>query len=190
VGVQDVNNVTALACFDELDQCLKDDSCDERQHTFPSARQAEKKNFSPRHREANARKDDLHQLSTEIAKSHGIVKTDKLKVGNMTASAAGSVEEPGRNVKKSGLNRSILEAGKSLRGRRGRSPRRQAGGHCHAHRVMRTIEDLAGLWTWRDRVRREFKPVEWRRSAGAVLTGLDTTEDASNAAEPQLRRRA
>jgi hypothetical protein len=145
-----------------------------------------------RHREANAREDDLHQLSTEIAKSHGIVKIDKLKVRNMTASAAGSVEQPGRNVKaKSGLNRSILEAGKSLRGRRGRSPRPQAGGHCHAHRVMRTIEeDRAGLWIWRDRVRREFKPVEWRWSAGAVSKGLDTTEDASNAAEPQLRRRA
>jgi hypothetical protein len=79
---------------------------------------------------------------------------------------------------------------KSLRGMRGRSPRLQAGEHCHAYRVIRTIEDRAGLWTWRDRVRREFKPVEWRRSAGAVLKGLDMTEDASNAAEPQLRRHA
>jgi putative transposase len=65
-----------------------------------------------RHKEANARKDFLHQLSTEIAKSHGIVKMEKLKVRNMTASAAGSIEAPGKNVAaKSRLNRSILDQG-------------------------------------------------------------------------------
>ena len=65
-----------------------------------------------RGKEANARKDFLHQLSTEIAKSHGIVKIEKLKVRNMTASAAGSIEAPGKNVAaKSGLNRRILDQG-------------------------------------------------------------------------------
>jgi glycosyltransferase involved in cell wall biosynthesis len=60
-----------------------------------------------------------------------------------------------------------------------------------AYRVIReTIEDRAGLRAWGDRVRREFKPVEWSQSARAVLKVLDTTEDASNAAEPELRRRA
>jgi glycosyltransferase involved in cell wall biosynthesis len=60
-----------------------------------------------------------------------------------------------------------------------------------AYRVIReTIEDRAGLRAWRDRVRREFKPVEWSQSARAVLKVLDTTENASNAAEPELRRRA
>ena len=61
---------------------------------------------------ANARKDFLHKLSTTIAKNHGIVVVEKLKVRNMTASAKGTVEEPGRNVRqKSGLNRSILDQG-------------------------------------------------------------------------------
>jgi Putative transposase DNA-binding domain/Probable transposase/Helix-turn-helix domain len=65
-----------------------------------------------RHHEANARKDWLHQLSTEIATSHGIGKLEKLRIKNMSASAAGTVEEPGRNVAaKSGLNRSILDQG-------------------------------------------------------------------------------
>lgn len=41
----------------------------------------------------------------------------------------------------------------------------------------------------RDRVRREFKPVEWGQSVRAVWKLLDMTEDASNAAEPELRRR-
>jgi hypothetical protein len=59
-----------------------------------------------------------------------------------------------------------------------------------ADRVIRErIEDRLGLWAWRDRVRREFKPVEWSEAARAVLKGLDTTEEALNAAE-QLRRRA
>jgi putative transposase len=31
-----------------------------------------------RHKEANARKDYLHKLSTEIAQNHGIVKVEKI----------------------------------------------------------------------------------------------------------------
>ena len=37
---------------------------------------------------------------------------EKLRVRNMTASAKGTIEEPGKNVaQKSGLNRSILDQG-------------------------------------------------------------------------------
>jgi putative transposase len=60
--------------------------------------------------EANARKDFLHKETTKLAKSHGVYRLEKLRVRNMTASAAGTVEEPGKNVaQKSGLNRSILD---------------------------------------------------------------------------------
>lgn len=63
-------------------------------------------------RAANARKDYLHKISTEIAKSHGIVKIEKLRVRNMSASAKGTVENPGRNVaQKSRLNKAILDQG-------------------------------------------------------------------------------
>jgi glycosyltransferase involved in cell wall biosynthesis len=49
-----------------------------------------------------------------------------------------------------------------------------------AYRVIReTIEDRAGLRSWQDRVRCEFKPVEWSQSACAMLKMLDTVEDAS-----------
>jgi putative transposase len=59
-----------------------------------------------------ARKDFLHKTSTSIAKSHGVVVLEDLKVRNMTASAAGTVEAPGRNVRqKAGLNRAILDQG-------------------------------------------------------------------------------
>lgn len=63
-------------------------------------------------RVANARKDFLHKLSTTIAKNHGTVVVEALQVRNMSASAKGTVEEPGRNVRqKAGLNRSILDQG-------------------------------------------------------------------------------
>lgn len=61
-------------------------------------------------RVARRRKDALHKVTTAIAKSHGIVVIEDLKVRNMTASAKGTVEEPGTNVRqKAGLNRSLLD---------------------------------------------------------------------------------
>jgi putative transposase len=54
----------------------------------------------------------LHTLSFRLAKNHGLIAIEKLSLTNMTRSAAGTVEEPGKNVRaKSGLNRSILDAG-------------------------------------------------------------------------------
>lgn len=45
-----------------------------------------------------------------IANSHGVIVLEDLKVANMTASARGTVEAPGRNVRqKAGLNRSLLD---------------------------------------------------------------------------------
>jgi putative transposase len=61
---------------------------------------------------ANARRDYLHKTSTSISKNHAMVVVEDLQVSNMSRSAAGSVEYPGRNVKqKSGLNKSILDQG-------------------------------------------------------------------------------
>lgn len=65
-----------------------------------------------RSHEANARKDFLHKETSKLAKSHGVYRLEKLRVKNMTASAKGTVEEPGKNVRaKAGLNRSILDQG-------------------------------------------------------------------------------
>lgn len=61
---------------------------------------------------ANVRKDALHKATTAIAKNHGIVIVEALRVQNMTKSAKGTVESPGRNVAaKSGLNKAILDQG-------------------------------------------------------------------------------
>ena len=61
---------------------------------------------------SDIRKDYLQKLSTNITKSHGVVVIENLQIKNMTRSAKGTIENPGKNVKaKSGLNRSILQQG-------------------------------------------------------------------------------
>jgi putative transposase len=61
-------------------------------------------------RTARIRADWCHRASTDIASRFGSVAVEDLKIRNMTASAKGTVERPGRNVRqKAGLNRSILE---------------------------------------------------------------------------------
>lgn len=53
-----------------------------------------------------------HERTAEIAATHGVVVIEALKTRNMTASAKGTVAEPGRKVRqKAGLNRAILENG-------------------------------------------------------------------------------
>ena len=62
------------------------------------------------HKISNIRKDCLHKISNKISKNHAIVYVEDLKVANMTKSAKGTVEQPGKNVRqKSGLNRAILD---------------------------------------------------------------------------------
>ncbi len=61
---------------------------------------------------AHIRKDFLHKTSTHLCKSHAMIVVEDLKITNMSKSAKGTVEEPGKSVKaKSGLNRAILDQG-------------------------------------------------------------------------------
>jgi len=65
-----------------------------------------------RAREARIRRDFLNKLSTEIAKSHGVVVIERLDVVAMTRSAKGTAAAPGVNVaQKASLNRAILASG-------------------------------------------------------------------------------
>ncbi len=60
----------------------------------------------------NARLDYLHKASTTISKNHALVSIEDLKVRNMSKSAAGTTEQPGKSVRsKSGLNKAILDQG-------------------------------------------------------------------------------
>jgi putative transposase len=61
---------------------------------------------------ANVRSDFLHKTSTAISKNHAIVCIEDLQVQNMSKSAAGTADAPGKNVRaKAGLNKSILDQG-------------------------------------------------------------------------------
>ena len=56
------------------------------------------------------RKNFLHQISNTISKNHATVYVEDLQVKNMSKSAKGTVENPGKNIRqKSGLNRAILD---------------------------------------------------------------------------------
>ncbi|WP_372399759.1 transposase [Azospirillum sp. HJ39] len=56
------------------------------------------------------RQDGLHKATAAIARSYRLVVVEDLKVRNMTASAAGTVDQPGVNVSaKAGLNRAMLD---------------------------------------------------------------------------------
>jgi len=64
------------------------------------------------HHIANARKDAIHKITTELAKNHGLVVLEKLLIKYMTKSAKGTREAPGKNVRaKAGLNKAILRQG-------------------------------------------------------------------------------
>jgi len=61
------------------------------------------------------RRDALHKASTEISKNHAMIVMEKLGASRMSKSVKGTSEKHGINVKaKSGLNKSILDAGWSM----------------------------------------------------------------------------
>lgn len=63
------------------------------------------------HLVALRRESGLHQVSKRLTTGYTLIGLEDLAVAGMTASAAGTVEAPGKNVRqKAGLNRSILDA--------------------------------------------------------------------------------
>ncbi|GAB3846393.1 hypothetical protein GCM10027610_064390 [Dactylosporangium cerinum] len=58
------------------------------------------------------RLDHAHKTALWLVRHHDVIAHEGLRIGNMTRSASGTVEAPGTGVaQKSGLNRSILDAG-------------------------------------------------------------------------------
>ena len=133
-------------------------------------------------RVANARKDFLHKLSTTIAKNHGTVVVEALQVRSMSASAKGTVEEPGRNVRqKSGLNRSILDQGWRMF--------RTLLGYKLADRGGKLVEVPAAYTSQTCSVCGRVDPANRASQARFVCTACGHTENADiNAAKNILRR--
>ncbi|MGC8530385.1 MAG: RNA-guided endonuclease InsQ/TnpB family protein, partial [Leptospirillia bacterium] len=76
-------------------------------------RASARKKLARLHRKiADSRTDFLHKVSTAISQNHAVVVIEDLNVKGMSASASGTKECPGRNVRqKAGLNRSLLDQG-------------------------------------------------------------------------------
>jgi putative transposase len=63
-------------------------------------------------RETDRRKDWCEKTSTDIGRRFDVIRVEDLKIANMTRSAKGTAEQPGRNVRaKAGLNREISRSG-------------------------------------------------------------------------------
>lgn len=74
-----------------------------RQATMNAARLKQK--------EANRRKNTLHKASRHLVDNYDLIVHEDLKVSNMSRSAKGTLESPGRNVAaKSGLNDAIMDS--------------------------------------------------------------------------------
>jgi putative transposase len=59
---------------------------------------------------ANTRDCFLHQRSAQLARRYSLIAVEKLQLQHLTASAKGTQEQPGRQVKaKAGLNRALLD---------------------------------------------------------------------------------
>jgi putative transposase len=72
-----------------------------------------------RARERDRRTDWAEKVSTGIARRFDVIRVEDLQIRNMTRSAKGTRENPGRNVRaKAGLNRGILGSGWGLLVRR------------------------------------------------------------------------
>ncbi|MGH3860468.1 RNA-guided endonuclease InsQ/TnpB family protein [Actinokineospora sp.] len=66
-------------------------------------------------RETDRRKDWVEKTSTRLAREFDVIAVEDLKISNMTRSAKGTVDVPGRGVRqKAGLNRGILANGWGL----------------------------------------------------------------------------
>jgi putative transposase len=88
-------------------------------------------------READRRKDWCEQVSTGLARRFDVIRVEDLNIGNMTRSAKGTAESPGKNVRaKAGLNISRdpqvrLGAAGPPAGGQGPWPGREGAGRVH-----------------------------------------------------------
>jgi len=114
VTLSDDTQIEPLNAFRKLEKALRkaQQSLSRKQKFSKNWVKAKRKVARIHARIANARRDFLHKASTLISNSHAFIAVEDLKVKNMTKSAKGSKENPGKNVRaKSGLNKSILDQG-------------------------------------------------------------------------------
>ncbi len=97
-----------------LDKRIKKLQRRQAKRTVGSCKYRKTKHTIARHQRkiANTRRNDLRHIAMDITTTSTLVFLEDLKTKGMTASAKGTVENPGKNVKqKAGLNRVILKTG-------------------------------------------------------------------------------
>ena len=96
-------------------------------------------------KEASRRKDALHKLSRHLVDNNDVIVHERLKIANISRSAKGTVDKPGKNVAaKSGLNDAIQDSGWAM---------------------------LIAMITYKAEVRHEVARCEWtRRKEGRLMS--------------------
>ena len=98
----------------------------------------------------NLRREFLHQTTTRLVKSCALLATEELQTKNMSRSAKGTMEKPGRMVKqKAGLNREILSAGLGMAHQMLSYKAVEAGTRLHLSntRQLKPSQRCAKCWT-------------------------------------------
>ena len=97
----------------------------------------------------NLRRDFLHKETTRMVKACAVLATEELRTQNMSRSAKGTQEKPGRMVKqKAGLNREILSAGLSMAHQMLAYKAEEAGTRLHVAntRQLKPSQRCAACW--------------------------------------------
>jgi putative transposase len=129
----------------------------------------------------NARRDYLHKATTTISQNHAVVYIEDLQVRNMSRSASGSFEQPGKNVAvKSGLNKSILDQGWAEFRRQLECKLTWAGGTLIAvppHNTSCTCPDCHHVSAQNRRTQKLFKCVKCGYTNDADVVGAINVEE-------------
>lgn len=98
---------------------------------------------------ADGRKDFIHKQTSALVQRCQLIATEELKPKNMSRSAKGTVEAPGRRVRqKSGLNREILSAGFGMAHQMLRYKAEEAGTRLHLAntRQLKPSQRCSACW--------------------------------------------
>jgi len=116
----------------------------------------------------------INTESLYYAKNYGTVVIEKLQVKNMTASAKGTIEEPGKNVRqKAGLNKAILDSGWGLFNRTVGYKLEERGGtlkNVNPYRTSQTCPACSHISKDNRKTQSEFKCVKCDHTENADVT--------------------
>jgi len=97
----------------------------------------------------NVRRDFLHKQTTYLVETCAVIATEELQPKNMSRSAKGTLDSPGRRVKqKAGLNREILSLGLGMAHQMLKYKAEEAGSRLHLSntRQLKPSQRCAGCW--------------------------------------------